>query len=54
MASDLIYEGGKGLGQVRNMGQVPAEESARSKSLGLEQAWNGQGLDAKAGAGDAS
>lgn len=38
MTFELTYEGGKGLGPVRGIGQSPAEEAARSDSLGLNQA----------------
>lgn len=55
MTFELIYEGRKGLGQVRNMRQVPGEESASSDSLGLEHKLGMvKGLTSKGSARDAS
>lgn len=55
MTFALIYEGGKGFGQVRNMRQVPGEESASSDSLGLEHKLGMvKGFTSKGSTGDAS
>ena len=55
MTFALMYDGGKVLGQVRNMRQVPGEESASSDSLGLEHKLGMvKGLTSKGSTGDAS
>lgn len=55
MTFALLYDGGKVLGQVRTMRQVPGEESASSDSLGLEHKLGMvKGLTSKGSTGDAS
>ena len=55
MTFALMYDGGKVLGQVRNMRQVPGEESASSDSLGLEHKLGMvNGLTSKGSTRDAS